>query len=410
MNRIGIPVLVSVVTVVIISCCSYRSGDSSNSATVRSFNSGDVVALPDTLEDLPFTHDLQRAIDQALLAGGNGFDLGISAAVFVPEYQVWTGVAGHSQPGVLISEDMIFGVGSIAKNFMAALVLKLAEEGVLDLDGEISQWVPALPNIDQSITIRQLLNHTSGIRNVFDHSDFPWVGLDVDYSKLWDIEDVFSSFVLEPYGLPGSVQRYASTNYQLVATIIENSTGFTAPDVLARYFLQPLSLGHTVLIMGGTPPAHFSVAHPWADMDLDGRLDDLAGISRNWIASLTHPVLYSTPENLTRWMNAMYRDHSILSQNSLEQMLTFPEVADPDPEGMQYGLGVIDLTDWMDIPTIGHTGSAPGYTAAALYMPDLGVSAAVTINTGESPPDLGGSLLSHAWTRLSRVIAAQLEK
>jgi CubicO group peptidase (beta-lactamase class C family) len=135
----------------------------------------------DNFPELSFAHDLQEAIDQVLLAYPN-YDLGISAAVIMPGHRTWTGVSGYSHQNVPISADMLFVVGSIVKNFEAALVLKLAEDEVLTLDDPISMYLPTYPNVDGKITIRQLLNHTSGVFNVFEHPDFPWVGTEVSFS------------------------------------------------------------------------------------------------------------------------------------------------------------------------------------------------------------------------------------
>lgn len=113
------------------------------------------------------------------------YDLGISAAVLVPGYRTWTGASGYSHRSVPIADDMLFEVGSVQKNFEAALVLKLVEDDVLSFDDPISMYLPTYPNVNGEITIRQLLNHTSGVFNVFEHPDFPWVGSDVDYSIEW---------------------------------------------------------------------------------------------------------------------------------------------------------------------------------------------------------------------------------
>ena len=91
--------------------------------------------------------------------------------------------------------------------------MKLVEEDILSLDDPVSKYLPTYPNVDEGITICQLLDHTSGLFNVFEHPDFPWVGTDVDYSKKWKIDEVFKAFVLDPYGPPG----YALLLYELLA-------------------------------------------------------------------------------------------------------------------------------------------------------------------------------------------------
>jgi D-alanyl-D-alanine carboxypeptidase len=357
----------------------------------------------DNFPELSFAHDLQEAIDQVLLAYPN-YDLGISAAVIMPGHRTWTGVSGYSHQNVPISADMLFVVGSIVKNFEAALVLKLAEDEVLTLDDPISMYLPTYPNVDGKITIRQLLNHTSGVFNVFEHPDFPWVGTEVDYSKEWMEEDVFNAFVLDPYGPPGYAQHYSSTNYLLITTIIEEATGSTVPEALERYFLEPIKLKNTFVSMGEQPPAQYSVAHPWVDIDRDGNLDDLHGIPQTWIASLSHPVMFSTPKDLVHWNHALYYEGAVISPNSLVEMLTYPDATLRDPDGDIFGLGVVDYSDRLGKQVLGHLGSSLGYSAAALYLPEYGTSVAWLINTGQSPMELSGYMMFDTWSALSDVI------
>jgi D-alanyl-D-alanine carboxypeptidase len=360
------------------------------------------------LPELSFADDLQEAIDRVLLAYPD-YDLGISAAVIVPGYRTWTGVSGSSHQNVPITTDMLFDAGSIQKNFEAALVLKLAEDDMLSLDDPISKYLPAYPNVEGQITVRQLLNHTSGIFNVFEHPDFPWVGPDVDYSKEWKEEQVFNTFVLEPYGPPGYAQHYSSTNYLLITTIIEEATGSTVPDEIERYFLKPMKLKNTFVSMGEQPPAKYSVAHPWVDIDRDGNLDDLHGIPLTWKVSLSHPVMFSTPKDLVYWTNELFHEGTVIHPNSLAEMLTYPQVTLRDPEGGIYGLGVVDYSDMLDTQVYGHLGSSLGYTAAALYLPEYGVSVAWLINTGESPVELAGYMMFDTWSALSDVIRTNRE-
>jgi len=82
--------------------------------------------------------------------------------------------------------------------------------------------------------------------------------------------------------------------------------------------------------MGELPPEAFRVVHPWADVDRDGRLDDLDGVPQTWIARLTHPVLYTTPLDVARWMQALFQERRVLSERPLKEMLTVPSGALPD--------------------------------------------------------------------------------
>lgn len=358
---------------------------------------------------IPFARELDEAVRGALEGGQGDHDLGLSASVFVPGFRIWSGVAGHSHPGVPVSSATLFDVGSVAKTFEAALVLDLAEEGLVILDDPISNWLPPLRNVDGGITVRQLLNHTSGVFNVFENPAFPWVGPDVDYAREWGLEEAFEAFVLEPYGAPGSVQHYSSTNYRLVTAIVEEATGQGVPRGVEDRFLKPLGLIHTRMTMGSPPPNRFALAHPMVDVDGDGVLNDLDGHSRSWIASLTHPVLFTTPNDLVRWILALYHDRTVLTRSSLDAMLTYPEPDELDPEGARYGLGVVDFSRILGMNVIGHAGSALGYSAAALYLQDYGVAVAWAINTGESPTDLADAIMGRVWREFSSVVRQNLE-
>jgi D-alanyl-D-alanine carboxypeptidase len=353
---------------------------------------------------LPYAADLQGALDQALQAGQGPHDLGISAAVIVPGYAPWRGVSGSSHPGAPITPDMLFNMGSIAKTFEAALALQLAEEGRLDLDAPITTWLPDYPCVDGRITPRQLLNHSSGLANVFEHPDFPWVGPGVDYERQWQIEEVLANFVGAPYGPPGAVQHYSSTNYLLLTAVLAQITRDSVPEEITRRFLQPLALHDSFISMGRLPPDRYPIAYPWLDLNGDGRMQDLSGVPQVWIASMTHPVLYATPADMARWMAALHGDQSVLSPQSLAQMRTIPAVQAYDPEGGLYGLGLVDFSGIVGHPVFGHGGSALGYSAAALYLPEEKIALAWAINTGESPPDLAANLMAHTWSALSDVL------
>jgi len=161
---------------------------------------------------------LQNALDKALEIGSEGHQLGISAAIIIPDEEIWIGVAGVSHPGTPIAPEMLFDIGSSEKNFQAALVLKLKEEGLLSLDDPISKWLPDYPNINHTVTIRQLLNHTSGIYDFIEHPDSTWRRgfSNIDPIKIWTPEEVITTFMSEPYFSPGEGWHYSTTNYLLL--------------------------------------------------------------------------------------------------------------------------------------------------------------------------------------------------
>lgn len=186
---------------------------------------------------LPLEDRMQEVLDKGISKYGAR---GVSAAVIFPDGKVWTGTSGISHDTVAIEPDMLFAIGSVTKNVVAALTLKLAEENLLSLDDPLSKWLPEYPHIDSKITIRQLLNHTSGIYMFWDNQKI-WDDLKKDRTKVWSPEQVLS-YIKEPEFPAGEGWRYSNTNYLLMAMIIEKATGSTLSAEFKKRFWEPLGI------------------------------------------------------------------------------------------------------------------------------------------------------------------------
>ncbi len=198
----------------------------------------------------PFGEELQDILDGAVNADRA---MGVSLTVLVPGYGPWLGVAGKSEPAVPVATDMAFGVGSISKSFIAALILQLAEEGELSLDDQLSQWIPDAPNVDNKATIRQLLNHTSGTFQPNHHPNF-FTTVFSDGGREWTDEEIFASFQLEPYSAPGTEWHYSNAGYTLLGQIIEEATGSSVSAELRERFFEPLGLASAFYLTEETAP------------------------------------------------------------------------------------------------------------------------------------------------------------
>jgi D-alanyl-D-alanine carboxypeptidase len=165
--------------------------------------------------------ELQATLDNAIATYGGK---GVSLAVILPDDQTWIGTSGVSSGSTRISPDMLFSIGSATKTFTSAVILQLADEGVLTLEDSLFEWLPSFHNIDSTITIRQLLNHTNGIFNLTEHPDI-WNAVFADLYRQWTMEEVIDGYILAPYFPKGTDWHYSNTGYLLLRMIIKEATG-----------------------------------------------------------------------------------------------------------------------------------------------------------------------------------------
>lgn len=335
----------------------------------------------------PIGPALQAAMDEAL---DNSSAIGVSAAVILPDGEMWAGAAGISHEGVPVTTDMLFDIASVQKNFQATLALTLVEEGLIALDDPLEKWLPSSPHIDCKITIRQLLNLTSGIDNFVHDSNSPWqVGYNnIDFDKIWTWEEIQADFIGEPSFEPGTKCEYSTTNYIVLKRIIEKATQSKQSVLLEDRLLKKNRLNHTLADFSKPVPENMRIAHGWVDTEGAGTADDISGNSLNWIASLSPMLVYSTPSDMVKWINALYHKKTVLNEETLKAMLDFsgPVLGEPLMKG--YGLGVVDIDvgalmpRWERERVYGHLGSQFGYTTFVGYFPDYGVSMAIMFNRG----------------------------
>lgn len=311
---------------------------------------------------------------------------GVSAAV-ITEQGHWAGASGTSAPGRPVRTDMLFNMGSIGKNFLAALTLQLAEEGKLHLDDPIAAWGLGSPTIDERITVRQLLNHTSGIFDWVTHPRSPFCTpyAAVDHARVWTQDEVLSQLSGAPYFAPGKGWHYSTTNYNLLRVIVEQTSGTSAAAEIRRRFLEPLGLEHTLAVDGvNPPPSQLEMAHSWCDIDGDGELEDISGDSQAWITSMSPAMMYASVLDLARWSQALYGGQ-VLNGRSLDQMLDFHRPTPDEPPLTGYGLGTAEIAVKGLLQAYGHLGYHYGSMSAMLCLPKIKTSVVVLTNEDNHP-------------------------
>ena len=266
----------------------------------------------------------------------------------------WRGSSGVSVLGTdqPVDPDGWFRVGSITKTFTAAVALSLVADGLLDLD--ISYEVPG-------ITLRQLLNHTSGIYNYTEdlQDDAAIVRERYDH---WDPQRALGMASRhEPLFAPGTDWSYSNTNYTLVGLIIEAATGNSYAAEVRSRVLEPLGLRQTIV-----PGDDVELPEPHAHgyLSVDGELVDMAKLnaSQAWSAG----EIVSTAADLNQFYAGLLGG-KLLAPAQLEEMLTVV----PNGEGGRgYGLGI--GRRYLDDGTVlwGHNGGIFGYLTSSFHAAD----------------------------------------
>jgi D-alanyl-D-alanine carboxypeptidase len=310
--------------------------------------------------DPTLSADLQYTIDSFRTA----YNLkGISASVYVPNQGTWLGVTGESHSGVPITPQTGFGIASNTKLFAGVLLLKLAENGLLTLDDSLHQHLPNFNNVDSTVTVRQLLNHTSGLSDV-NIAGYPDSML-ADPNRIFTPTEIIS-WVGPPLSSPGTDWYYCNTNYLLAGLIAESVTGQSFSQLLRDSILTPLQLDSTYLAVYETSSVF--EAHPW-----QGGMD-FSSTPRTSInsAAWSAGAMYSTSGEMAQWYKALMNGE-VLNQNSLNEMTTFVGSG-------SYGVGIsessiLGRTIWQHGGTIWG-----GYNSSMMYDVQSGSVICVLIN------------------------------
>ena len=314
---------------------------------------------------------------------------GISATILFADGSVWEGAAGLADvaAGRRVTTDTAFSVASVSKTFTAALVLGLVEAGKLRLDSPVKPFLPTVA-IDPTITVRELLDHTSGLRDFYFGAGVDKALL-VKRDQVWDAARSLS-YMGKPFSKPGLSWHYSNTNYLLLGLLAEAVDGAPVAAQLRQRFLTPLGLDHTYYQF--VEAARGPTAH---DYRFNGPKTTLPAIDLSDgtpVMPFTSVVtaagaagsIATTSADLARWAQALYGG-SVLDATSRAEMIgDIVRTAGYTPAAM-YGLGV-QLVQVAGHPALGHSGRFLGARALVRWLPDLQVGIAVLTNQSRSDP------------------------
>jgi len=271
---------------------------------------------------------------------------------------------------VPVDASTIFRIGSMTKQFTAAATLKLAEQGKLGLDDPLSRYVPEFDTGGRVVTIRQMLNHTSGIPEYTMQPGF--------FGRL-SLIDVSDTELLQlvsgkPFDFePGAGWRYSNTNYYLLGMIIAKASGRSYAAFMQDEFFTPLGLAHTRYGSESEIIPHRAQGYSF-DPNTGSHSND-AAISMNTPGA--GGALVSSAGDLVRWQVALTNGR-VIRPASFEQMIASP--VQMEQSTALYGFGLmVDHRDGERVIT--HGGGINGFGGVLTWLPDSGLRVAVISNS-----------------------------
>jgi D-alanyl-D-alanine carboxypeptidase len=318
---------------------------------------------------------LEAAVQTVRSSGGIP---GLQVAVEFPDGTIWITQAGYGvlANGQKVGPNTLFNVGSISKTFTGAMALRLMERGVIGLDDPVSTYLPSYPN-GSKITIRMLLNHTSGIRDIFEPAIYK--NFEDNKDARWTVAQAIS-LVGRPYFAPGTNYHYSSTNFMVLGEVIEKVTGKKLATLVHEELLTPLGMTHTYLQWEEKPKGVLAHGYQAPLSNLKDVSDGQSLIPFVSVVTGVGPAggMASTASDIVRWVTALY-DGSLFDTSSMVSM-TDVTLTKPFKPHLLYGLAFEQLPIAGHIAW-GHRGHMDGFWSTMAYFPDSGISIAILTNS-----------------------------
>lgn len=293
----------------------------------------------------------------------------VSAGLIENNIIIWTNYTGSAdlENNVPAGINSLYRVASISKSITAVAVMQLVEQGKIKLDGDVRNYLPFIPQKKWVFTVRQLLNHTSGIRSYRSNEEF---NSKVNFKSVRDAVLYATKDSLEYQ--PGTKYLYSTLAYNLLAGIIEHVSGLTFEDYLKKNIFEPAQMNSTKL-----------------DFQNKIILNRVKGYKKNSyrefenasIADLTIKFpgggILSTVEDLLKFSNGLLQK-KLIKKQTLDTMLT--ETVLVNGTKIQYGLGLGFGIDKYGRKFYGHTGGGTGFVSQFMCYPDLNLASVHLIN------------------------------
>ena len=269
-----------------------------------------------------------------------------------------------------VTPDTDFRLASVSKQFTAAAILLLAQDGKLTLDDSIRHWLPSLPATTDKVTLRELLSHTGGL---IDYEDL----IPPDRTAQLNDQDVLRMLSATPrsYFAPGTAYRYSNSGYVLLGLVVEKASGSTLQDFLQRRIFAPLHMDHTLLYVhdARTVPnrayGYSRTGGRWLRTD-----QDLTSATRG------DGGIYSNIDDLAKWDAALYDDR-LLSDASRKAAFSPHVKVTGEPYQASYGYGWRVTGD-----TLWHSGESIGFRNVIVRWPKQHLTVILLSNRNDPEP------------------------
>jgi CubicO group peptidase (beta-lactamase class C family) len=283
-----------------------------------------------------------------------------------------------------ITTQTKFHVASVSKQFTAMAIMLLEADGKLSLDEEVQKYLPWVPLFSQPVTVRQLVNHTSGIRDQWELLTMAGWRFD-DVITMNDIRTMMKRQTELNFD-PQSDISYSNMGYSLLADIVAEVSGKSFLDFTQERIFKPLGMKHS----------HFHLDH---EEIVPGRSysyqrDENGQLKKSVLsyANVGATSLFSTPEDLVLWLDN-FRTHKLGSEQVFANMLEVPNLSNGESAILSgYGgyAGGLLFGDYRGLKTIGHGGADAGFRSNIQWFPEHNIGIAVTTNLASGDP--GGHL------------------
>ncbi|GGO73003.1 serine hydrolase domain-containing protein [Bowmanella pacifica] len=287
---------------------------------------------------------------------------------------IFTGAAGVSnlETGKPLSREDVFQIGSVTKQFTAAAILMLQEQGKLSVKDNVKKHLPAFAH--NNITIEQLLSHTSGLADYFTEAD-----VTDHWHQYTDIDQIIEKIsAIEINAAPGEQYQYSNVGYLYLGKIIESVSGESYAGFLQKHIFTPLEMHSSFVMTQGD-----SLKQVVGYTQNRGQKDHFTQpfkVDRSWMYAAG--AIASTVANMGKWQQALMTG-KVISPNSYKLMTTKAALA--NGEEVDYGFG-INISPIAGQPSFHHEGQVPGFMAWSVYLPKSDLYAVALSNNDAAHP------------------------